>query len=435
MDCWMNRLLSVIFTFILSSSVYGQTAKSTVILLSIDGFAYDYLAAYQPPNILNFGKSGASAKLLPVYPSKTFPNHLSIITGVYPEKHGIIHNKFYHPNLEQKYHLGAGKQSSAWLTAQPLWSLAEENNITSAVYFWPESQAIGQGSLPTFNIPYNKTSTSKDHFDQIIEWLKLPQEQAPKFITSYFSSVDDAGHKFGLGSNELAQAVKNIDAQFGQFITRLKQEIPQKVNVILLSDHGMIQIDKNKKIDFATIFNKKTLKLITEESVIVAQSSTQLFVYFNQQKLTKQQQNTITQEIITRQKLHLSWYSVYQQTNYPQHWQLNNKLTITPDLVIEAAPTASFINTNYSSNNLATHGYDALNQSELTAIFFAAGPDIVNIRKGKTIDPFENIHVVPLIANLLGIKQPKDIDGERAILAPLIKQVNSSKQRLKSNLD
>ncbi|PCH95283.1 MAG: hypothetical protein COB83_01825 [Gammaproteobacteria bacterium] len=417
----MNRLLSVIFTFIISSSVYGQTAKSTVILLSIDGFSYDYLATYKPKNILTFGKTGATAKLLPIYPSKTFPNHLSIITGVYPNKHGIIHNKFYHPNIGKKYHLGAGKQNSAWLTAQPLWSLAEKNNITSAVYFWPESQAIGQGSLPSFNIPYNKTSTSKDHFDQIIEWLKLPQEQAPKFIISYFSSVDDAGHKFGLGSPELAQAVANIDSMFGYFIERLKNEISQSVNIILLSDHGMIQMDKNKKISFAKVFNQKILEFITEKSVVVAQSSTQLFVYFNQQKLTKQQQNTINQEIITRQKSHHNLYNVYQQTNYPQHWKLNNKLAITPDLIIEAVPTVSFINTKYTSTNLATHGYDALNQSELTAIFFAAGPDIVNINKGKAVAPFENIHIVPFMAQLLGIKQPKGIDGKKAVLAPLIK--------------
>jgi len=91
----MSRFVIFLLVIVVSGSVYGKAAKSTVILLSIDGFAYDYLSKYQPKNILAFANSGVKAKLLPVYPSKTFPNHLSIITGVYPAKHGIIHNKFY----------------------------------------------------------------------------------------------------------------------------------------------------------------------------------------------------------------------------------------------------------------------------------------------------------------------------------------------------
>lgn len=414
----MSRFISILLILIISNSVYGKTAKSTVVLLSIDGFAYDYLATYKPPNILSFGNSGVSGKLLPIYPSKTFPNHLSIITGVYPKKHGIIHNKFYHPDIGDKYYLGAGRKNKAWLTAKPFWSLAEDNGINSAVYFWPESQAIGQGRLPTFNIPYNKTSTSKEHFDQIIDWLKLPKEQVPEFVISYFSSVDDAGHKFGIGSTELAQAVTNIDTQFGNFIARLKQEIPQKVNVILLSDHGMIQMDQNKKIEFSTVFNTKALKQITEKSVVVAQSSTQLLVYFDQDKLNKHQQDIFTKKIIAQQKSNHNLYRVYQQNNYPHHWQFNNKLAITPDVVIEAAPSASFINTNYVTSSLATHGYDALNQQELAAIFFAAGPDI---KEERVVEPFENIHVFPLIAQLLGIKPPNNIDGKMSVLAPIIK--------------
>lgn len=414
----MNRFIIIFLVFIISGSAYGNTARSTLVLLSIDGFAYDYLATYKPKNIIDFASSGVSAKLLPVYPSKTFPNHLSIITGSYPENHGIIHNNFYHPDLGEKYHLGAGKNNGAWLTAKPFWSYAEENNITSAVYFWPESEVKGQGSQPTYNIPYNKVDSDKTKFNQIINWLKLPKEQAPKFIVSYFSSVDHAGHKYGLGSAELAQAVTNIDDMLGYFIKRLQQEIPQNVNIILISDHGMIQMDKGKAIDFSMVFNDNLTKLIAEKALIVAQSSTQLYVYFDHEKLSKHQQKIIIQEVIVRQKLNTSLYSIYQRSNYPSHWRLNNNLSITPDFVIEAIPTASFTNKKYAGSTLATHGYDALNQSELTAIFFAAGPDIV---QGKLINSFENIHIVPLMSHLLGIKQPNNIDGKSSVLASILK--------------
>ncbi len=414
----MSRFVIFLFVVIVSGAVYGKTAKSTVILLSIDGFAYDYLSKYQPKNLLAFAKSGARAKLLPVYPSKTFPNHLSIITGVYPAKHGIIHNKFYHPKLGEKYSLGAGKNDSTWLTAQPFWSFVEENNISSAVYFWPESEAIGQGSLPSFNIPYNRTDSEKAHFDQIINWLKLPEAQAPQFIASYFSSVDDAGHKYGANSAQLKHAVAEIDDLFGDFISRLQKEISTNVNVILLSDHGMMQIDKNNNINVTAVFDEKLIKLITEKSMVVAQSSTQLYVYFDHDKLNKAQQESTFQALMAKQSLTPDLYTIYRKGNYPEHWQLHDDLAIIPDLILEAAANSSFTHDKYPSDNVATHGYDAKNKQALSAIFLASGPDII---KGRELDAFENIHIVPLMSQLLGLPQIPHIDGKPSVLAPIIK--------------
>jgi len=413
----MSRLVIICLVFILSSPINAESTKPPLILLSIDGFSHDYLTTYQPKSILSFAETGVVAKLLPVYPSKTFPNHLSIITGVYPQKHGIIHNNFYHPILGEKYRLGAGKNDSTWLTAKPLWSIAEENKVTSAVYFWPESEAIGQGRQPTYNIPYNRQATDQEHFDQIIEWLKLPNSKAPKFILSYFSSVDDAGHRFGLDSVELAQAVTNIDTMIGSFMERLQQEIPEPVNVIILSDHGMVQIDRTKNINRSMVFNSKLKKMITDKEIIIAQSSTQLYVYFDKNML-KMQQESIVGQINSQQKTNSGLYSVYHKNNYPKHWKFNTNLKVIPDLVVEAAPSASFINENYGHSNLATHGYDPLNQSKLNAVFLASGPDFI---KGKGIAPFENIHIVPLMAHLLGLKPLDNIDGKLEVLSPIIK--------------
>ncbi len=412
----MSRLVIFLLVVIVSGAVYGKTAKSTVILLSIDGFAYDYLSKYQPKNIIDFAESGAKAKLLPVYPSKTFPNHLSIITGVYPAKHGILHNKFYHPLLEKKYSLGAGKKNSAWLTAKPFWSFAEENDISTAIYFWPEAEAIGQGSLASFNIPYNRADSEKAHFEQIINWLKMPESQAPQFIMSYFSSVDDAGHKYGPNSAQLKHAVAEIDELFGDFISRLQKEVTTNVNVILLSDHGMMQIDNN--INVTTIFDEKLIKLFSEKSMVVAQSSTQLYVYFDHDKLSDKKQASIFQSLLKKQSLSADLYSIYRKGNYPKHWQLHDNLAIIPDLIFEAAAKSSFINDKYPSDNVATHGYDAKNKQELSAIFLASGPDII---KGRVFNDFENIHIVPLMSQLLGLPQIPHIDGKPSVLAPIIK--------------
>ena len=416
----MGRLL--VYLVVLLFRNFAQSTKSKaletpLILLSIDGFAYEYLTTYQPKNILSFANSGTSAKLLPVYPSKTFPNHLSIITGRYPAKHGIVHNSFYHPILKEPYRFGAGKNDSKWITAKPIWSIAQENNITSAVYFWPESEMKGQGSSPKYNIPYNTVDTDQARFDQIIHWLKLPKSKAPTFIVSYFSSVDEAGHKFGINSPELAQAVANIDELFGYFIQRLNEEIPQNANVVLLSDHGMLPI--NTKITEKMVFSEKVESLINDQSIIIARSTTQLYLYFNPDNLNKSQKNEVFQELKNKQSQHSHLYSVYQKPNYPTHWQMNLNIEIIPDIIIEAKPKAIFTTQQYVNSNKATHGYDPLNQEELTTIFFAAGPNIV---KNTIIPPFENVHIVPLLTQLLGIQKLDNIDGDYSILAPIYQE-------------
>ncbi|MEI6893960.1 MAG: ectonucleotide pyrophosphatase/phosphodiesterase [Colwellia sp.] len=414
----MSRFLVCLLILIMTSTAHSKPVKSTVILLSIDGFAYDYLTKFKPKHILNFGKSGVKAKLLSVYPSKTFPNHLSIITGVYPAKHGIIHNRFYHPGLKEKYSLGAGKNNSLWLTAKPFWSFAEENNILSAVYFWPESEAIGKNKQASFNIAYNRTDSEKARFDQIINWLKLPTSQAPHFIASYFSSVDAMGHKFGPNSVELKNAVADIDKLFGYFISRLKKEITFDVNIILVSDHGMMQINESSKVDLAKVFNEQLTQWISDNSIVVAQSSTQLFLYLDDSKLSKDQKNSIFKSLIKQKKENQSLYSVYRKNQYPEHWQLNKDLAIIPDIIIEIAPNGYFNNTKTSITSAATHGYDVINQPALTAIFLASGPDII---KGRKLNAFENIHIVPLMSQLLGLPQRQDIDGKRSVLQPIIK--------------
>ena len=415
----MSRLLLFVLTVIITSTAYGKTAKSTVILLSIDGFSYDYLTRYQPENILKFAQSGIKAELIPVYPTKTFPNHLSIITGVYPAKHGIVHNKFYHPQLKQKYSLGQGKNNSAWLTAKSFWSHVQDHGMKSAVYFWPESEAAGQSSKPIYNIPYNTKDSIKMRFDQIITWLKFPKKQVPNLVVSYFSSVDTAGHEYGVDAPELEFAITKLDTAFGEFLDQLENEVSQKVNIILLSDHGMVQLDQNKNINTTMVFNDKVQRLIDDDKVVVAKSSTQLYLYFEDETLNQKQQVSLLAELKAKQKENSGLYEIYQKGHFPEHWQLNqSNAPAIPQIIINAKPSASFIQGGYSHNGKATHGYDVREHSDLTTIFLAAGPDIV---KGKTVEPFENIHIVPFMSNLLGIDSPDNIDGQIDALKKVLK--------------
>ncbi|MDX2368899.1 MAG: ectonucleotide pyrophosphatase/phosphodiesterase [Colwellia sp.] len=410
----MIKPLSILLALIISNSVYGIIANSTVILLSVDGFSFSYLQKYQPKNLLSFAKYGVSARLLPVYPSKTFPNHLSIITGSYPINHGIIHNSFYHPELDKKYYLGAGKVNDTWLTAEPFWSVAEEQSIKSAVYFWPESEVIGY-TPPSYNIPYNKNTSNKARIEQLIAWLKLPDNQRPYFIASYFSTIDSAGHNYGVDSPQLITAINEFDELFGSFLERINNEVYQPVNIILVSDHGMVPITKE-----ANVFTSVTFKNINIKSdgIKVTYSDTQLFIYFDKNKIAKKTRISIENKLQSNRLVNKKLYSIYKKGNYPQSWHFNADFAVVPDIIIEAIPPATFIwKKQLTKFDGATHGFDPKDNIPLHGLFIAAGSNII---KGRVLEPFTNIHIFPLMNTLLGLNENKEIDGQKAVLGAII---------------
>jgi len=411
------RWYTFLFALLVSYSTYSKPAKPIVILLSIDGFAFDYLDTYKPPNILALAKSGIIAELLPVYPSKTFPNHLSIITGAYPINHGISNNSFYNPTLGKKYTKGAGRNNAAWLTADPFWFVANEQGLKTAVYFWPESEILGK--TPTYNIPFNKVDSNDIRFEQIVKWLALPEEQRPQFIASYFSTVDSAGHDFGPKSQQVVNAIADIDALLGKFMVELEKYNDLAINIIIVSDHGMIETDKSQVIRPSMIFDDYITELIKNNIITVASNDTQLYIYFTDPTFSQSARSTFITKIKENQQK-IDFYHLYAKGNYPQHWHFDQDIALVPDVIIEALPPATFVRENYKNKGTVrgTHGYDPLNQRGLAGIFIATG---TSIDKGKEIKPFENIHVFPFMRELLDIKQLKKIDGNAKVLLPYVK--------------
>ena len=379
-------------------------AKNPVILLSIDGFAHKYLAQYQPKNLLSFARQGVMADgMNPVFPSKTFPNHLSIVTGMYPINHGIIHNKFYNRKLNQHYTLGAGKNNSAWLTAKPIWTIAEQQGVTSAVYFWPESETAINGILPTYYFPYKHREPNINRINQMVDWLKLPEAQRPNLIVGYFSTIDDAGHRFGPDSKQVGAAIENIDNLIATLRGRISSETKVTPNIIIVSDHGMTSINKQLTVNW-----KKLLSNFPDVNIINGQ--TQLYIY-------EQDKN-----ILNDARSHLSkvsnqyQFEVTDKSNYPEHWHFNINNSVLPDMIINASPGVIFID-EQSHIGAATHGYDALNNNDLSAIFLAQGPDI---KENLTIQSFENIHVFSLVETLLGLTPSDKVNSDASVLLNII---------------
>ncbi|MGB1261265.1 MAG: ectonucleotide pyrophosphatase/phosphodiesterase [Cognaticolwellia sp.] len=379
-------------------------AQTPLVLLSIDGFAQHYIEQYQPKALMSLIEQGTSAKaLLPVYPSKTFPNHLSIITGCYPSNHGIIHNDFFHREIGNAYQLGDGKNDTRWLTAKPLWHINEMQGHKSAIYFWPESETPVDNKMASYYYPYQHFTPNKDRLDQILAWLRLPESQRPNFIAGYFASVDDAGHDYGGNSPQLIDAIAKLDALLADFVESLKREFNSKVNLVIVSDHGMTRINPQHVIEWEQYI---------VDDIKAINGSTQLYLYSDNKAALQQSIDLFNNAENTGR----ANYRIYQYPNYPEHWHLNQTGPAIPDVIIEALPSSIFSN-GARHIDPETHGYDPKAQADLQAIFIATGPAF---DKNRQIDAFENIHILPILTRALGLKDVNDIDGNYNIAEKIV---------------
>jgi predicted AlkP superfamily pyrophosphatase or phosphodiesterase len=184
--------------------------RPTVILVSLDGFRYDYLTRYNPTNLNYLAWKGLRAKwLIPSFPTKTYPNHYSIATGLYPQNHGIIENSIYDPDFKAVFTLSNREevQNGRWWLGEPIWVTAEKQGQKAASVFFPGTEAEIAGRRPTYWRTYDETIPNAQRVDTILSWLDLPLAERPTFLSLYFSDVDDAGHEFSPDSVETRNAV------------------------------------------------------------------------------------------------------------------------------------------------------------------------------------------------------------------------------------
>lgn len=379
----------------------AQQGKHYVVLVSLDGFRWDYPRRYGAPNLLKIGVKGASAPegMLPVYPSLTFPNHISIVTGLYPEHHGIVGNSFWDQGREQTYVYTKPEFNSdgSWYSGTPLWVLAEQQGMRSACLFWPGSEAEIQGKRPSYYLRFDDKFDDEKRVDQVVAWLKLPVELRPHFITLYYSNVDHAGHIYGPDSEEVRAAVHHLDTMVGDLQAKIaKLHLP--VDLVVVADHGMVRLQGGPVTlsDFADLSN-----FHTEGSLLYAKPDADV-------------QETY-EEFLTHPDAR---FKVYRRADLPGylHFDANPR---EGDPVI--VPTGPFTIRAHApateTDHRGGHGFNPRTMPEMKAIFFAIGPDI---RSGVQLKPFENVNVYPFLAEILGLTPP-DVDGTLDVLRPALK--------------
>ena len=368
----------------------------TVILISLDGFRWDYLSKTDTPNLDILVENGViSESLIPVFPSKTFPNHLSIVTGCYPENHGILSNNMYDQEWDAEYYIGENSdpvKDGRWYDAEPIWVTAEKQGKLTGTYFWPGSEAEINGTRPSYYGVYDGNISREDRVQKILEWIDLPKQSRPVFMTLYFSDVDSWGHNIGPDAIGMNSIIKEIDESIGLLVSGLnKREILDNINIIITSDHGMAGLSRDRVIFLDDYININDVRMVDWSPVA----------------MILPEDDSIVSTYSALYDAHPQM-SVFKKEDVPARLHFNNHRRIPPIICI-AADGWSISDRDYFDENPysftgGTHGYEPINKS-MHGIFIASGPEL---KRGLTIESFSNIHIYEVIAHILDIDTPEN---------------------------
>lgn len=384
-------------------AVGGQTKirnlRPTVILISIDGMRYDYLERYKPANMLRLADRGVRARwMIPSFPTKTFPNHYTIATGLYPEHHGIIENNIR--DFDTVFSLSKREevQNPRWWLGEPIWSTAEKQGVRSAAFFFPGTETEIAGARPTFWREYDGKIPNFERVDQVLKWLDLPKSERPQFLTLYFSDVDDAGHWFSPDSEQVAEAVQRVDSAIGRLVEGLRARgIDHKVNLIIVSDHGMATVYRRNAVIMDDYFNREDA-----EAVLKTGEIWQIFPKYGK-----------FEGILAGLK-NIRHAKCWPRDEIPERLHYRASPRIAPIvcsadegwMMLTRDEFESFQKRADFESPRGAHGYDNTVAS-MRAIFVAAGP---RFRKSLTAEPFENIEIYNIMCKILDLK-PAPNDG------------------------
>lgn len=383
-----------------------QQKKPYLIMISVDGLRYDLADRYDAQFLkLKRAEGVQASSMQPSFPTLTFPNHYTLITGLYPSHHGIVANTFFAgKDASFKYSMGdkAAVTNPGFYGGVPLWVLAEKQQMLSASFYWVGSEAPIDSTFATYYYHYNEVIPIEKRVDAVRDWLQLPEDKRPHFITFYFPEVDHSLHRYGTVSDSVRAAVKFVDNAVKR-MNEMTDSLGLPVNYILVSDHGMIDIDTAHPIRQPEALDTTKFKLAFGSSIIHLYAKDKKDIKKTYKNLKKEAKN----------------YSVYLKTNTPKRWHYRAKddcYNRLGDIIMVADPGKAF-NFWRKWTSAGEHGFDNENP-EMQATFYAWGPAFKNKME---IPSFSNVDVYPLVAHLLGLKLICRVDGSLEVLQKILK--------------
>ncbi len=377
--------------------------KPTVVLISLDGFRSDYIENYNPPHLKALAKRGVRARwMTPSYPTKTFPNHYTVATGLYPQNHGIVANNMYDPEFDAVFGLGIRDEvtNPRWWGGEPIWVTATLQGQKAGAFFFPGTETAIKGVLPAHWKAYDGKVPNEERVDTLLSWFDVPVDSRPTIYTLYFSDVDDAGHGFSPKSDFTKNAVLKVDEMIGRLMSGLKKRgIDKKANVIVVSDHGMAAVPQENVIVLDEYFDASKAERI----------------FWVGELLQIWPKDGAEDEIYDSIKVKLpSSAKIYRKAEIPARFNYRDHRRIPPLLVVPDPGWRIVNKERYErwqngpkpEGPSGSHGYDNL-APDMRALFIASGQAF---KKGYTAEPFLNVEIYNVMCRILGLK-PAPNDG------------------------
>ncbi|PJK10707.1 alkaline phosphatase family protein [Lysobacteraceae bacterium NML120232] len=370
----------------------------TLLLISIDGLRPQDITAEDMPNLWQLAKAGVHGEgMRPAYPSLTFPNHYTLVTGQLPDQHGIIHNSMQDNALgEFRLNLRTAVQDGRWWGAEPIWVSAEKAGLRTATLYWPGSEAEIDGYRPHLALPFDASTSAHWRADTVADWIGAPANQRPAFVTLYFDKVDHASHTHGPNSTQALAERRDSDAAIGHLLQRLRNNKQlDSINIVLVSDHGFAEVPPGQTIAVDEMLPEDWADVISTGQV----------VGFAPKPATRAQAE---QRLLGRH----SNYQCWRKTQLPERWQYGQHPRV-PEIVCQmdegwdALPRSQVEARQKNPGMRGSHGYDPALPS-MRASFIAHGPAF---RRHSTLPLFDNTDVYPLLMKLIGLTPPRNNDG------------------------
>ncbi|MFZ9681584.1 MAG: ectonucleotide pyrophosphatase/phosphodiesterase [Cephaloticoccus sp.] len=391
------------------ASTRAASPAPIVILISIDGGRWDYLQKYAPPTLNALAAHGVRAeRMVPCFPSSTFPNHYTLVTGLRPEHHGIVSNAMYDPALDAEFAIGEhpAARERRWWGGEPVWVTAAKQGVPTATLFWPGSEAEINGGRPERWKRYDGSWTSDQRTDQVLQWLQLSEPKRPRLITLYFDIVDGAGHAYGPDSSQTREAVLVVDQAIGRLVAGVSAlGLAEQVNYVVVADHGMTDVNAARRIALDDFVDPQSVQ-----------------IDFSGYLVGLRPRDGDVERLFQKFAGPHPHFQAWKREEIPAGLHYRNHLRIPPLVLVPDPGWLVLTQDKITAQDRdgwtkgGAHGYDP-SDPDMSALFVAAGPAF---RSGLVVAPFENIHVYDMLCTLIGV-QPAPNDGDHRLAFQILR--------------